>query len=114
MKFGATDIEHRHARIRSASPSKLRNNQDTSTGTSSTSWEERIAKAKKLTTSRRSGEQEKPFAGKTSAAYLHWLEQRTDHIEELRARIETGTYHVDSATLAEDLVRKASSDGERA
>lgn len=115
MKFGATntDIEHRHAHARSSSPSRLRSNQDSCTGTGATSWEERIAKAKKLTISRRSDEQEEAFAGKASAAYLHWLEQRTAHIEELRARIETGTYHVDSATLAEDLLRKASTDGER-
>jgi len=115
MKFGATntDIEHRHAHTRAASPSRLRSNLDSGTGTGSTSWEERITKAKKFTTSRRSDEQEKAFVGKASAAYLHWLEQRTAHIEELRARIETGTYHIDSATLAEDLMRKASSDDER-
>jgi anti-sigma28 factor (negative regulator of flagellin synthesis) len=114
MKFGATDIEHRHARTRSALPSRLRNNQDTSTGTGTTPWEERIAKAKKLTASRRTGEQEEAFAEKAGAAYLLWLGQRTARIEELRARIETGTYHVDSALLAEDLIRKASSDGESA
>ncbi|HVB23458.1 MAG TPA: flagellar biosynthesis anti-sigma factor FlgM [Ktedonobacteraceae bacterium] len=112
MKFGATDIEHRLVRTRAASPARLRSNQDSGTGTGLTSWEGRIAKAKKLTISRRSDEQEEAFAGKASAAYLHWLEQRTAYIEELRARLETGTYHVDSATLAEDLIRKASSDGE--
>lgn len=112
MRFGATDIKHRHARTTSALPSKQQCNQATGTGT--TSWEERIMKAKKLTISRRTGEQAEAFAEKARAAYLHWLEQRTARIEELRARIETGTYHVDSATLAEDLVRKASADGERA
>ena len=113
MKFGATDIEHRHTRTRSALPSRLRSNADISTDTRATHWEERMAMAKKLTISRRTGEQEAAFAGKAGAAYLHWLEQRTARIEELRAKIETGTYHVDSASLAEDLVRKASSDGER-
>lgn len=114
MKFGATDIEHRHARTRLALPSRLKNAQDTATGSEATTWEQRIAKAKKLTVSRRSNEPEQAFDGKATAAYLQWLEQRTARIEELRARIETGTYHVDSAALAEDLLRKASADGERA
>lgn len=112
MKFAVTEIKHRHARIKPALPSKQRSAQDATASTNS--WEERIAKAKKLTISRRTGEQTEAFAENASAAYLHWLEQRTARIEELRARIETGTYHVDSATLAEDMVRKASSDRERA
>ena len=112
MKFAATNIKHRHARTTPALPSKRRSTQDAAA--SRNSWEERIAKAKKLTVSRRTGEQTEAFADKASAAYLYWLEQRTARIEELRARIETGTYHVDSATLAEDMVRKTSSDRERA
>lgn len=108
MKFGVTGIERRHARTSPALPTKQRSNQHTDTST--TSWEERIAHAKKLTISRRISEQTEDFAEKSGAAYLHWLEQRTARIENLRARIETGTYHVDSTTLAEDMVRKASSE----
>jgi anti-sigma28 factor (negative regulator of flagellin synthesis) len=110
MKFGVTGIERRHTRTSPPVPAKQQSNQNT--GTSTTSWEERIAHAKKLTISRRTGEQTEANAEKSGAAYLHWLEQRTARIENLRARIETGTYHIDSATLAEDMVRNASRDCE--
>jgi anti-sigma28 factor (negative regulator of flagellin synthesis) len=110
MKFGVTGIERRYARTPLALPAKQRSNRNART--SSTSWEERIAKAKKLTISRRTGEQAEAFAEKSGAAYLSWLEQRTARLEKLRARIETGTYHVDSATLAEDMLRNTTRDCE--
>lgn len=110
MKFGVAGIENRKARTSPELLSRQHSNQNT--GTSTTSWEERIAKAKKLTISRRTGEQTRAFAEKSGAAYLYWLEQHKAHIEDLRARIETGTYHIDSAMLAEDIVRNTSRDCE--
>ena len=102
MKFDAIDIERRRVRIKSASQAKRR----TSISTSTTPWEERIAQAKELTTVQRADKDTEAFAARAKAAYLDWSEQRTARIEELRARIETGRYHVDSITLAKDMVRK--------
>ena len=113
MKFGATHSKHRHAHTMSALPSKQRHHRHGTASTSTTSWEQRIMKAKKLTASRRTDEQLSDSAGKACAAYLQWLEQRTARIEELRVRIETGTYHVDSATLATDLVHRTSERSDR-
>ena len=110
MKFGATHSKHRHAHTTSTLPLKQRNHRYGNT--SKTPWEERIARAKKLTASRRTGEQTNTSAEKASAAYFQWLEQRTARIEELRSRIETGTYHIDSATLASDLLRQVSADSD--
>lgn len=112
MKFGTTHSKHRHAHTTSALPATQHRYGNTSKGISRTPWEERIARAKKLTASRQSGEQTNISAEKASAAYLQWLEQRTARIEELRSRIETGTYHISSATLASDLLRKTSLDSE--
>jgi anti-sigma28 factor (negative regulator of flagellin synthesis) len=108
MKFDAIDIERRRVRIKSALQTKQRNNLNIAR----TPWEERIIQAKELTPSRRANEDVEAFAVRAKAAYLHWLEQHMAHIEELRARIETGTYRVDSTTLAKDMLRKAALDPE--
>lgn len=106
MKFGVTDVEHRLPHTKPAVSSKQRGNQQEDSNP--TAWEERIARAKKRTTARRTSQQaEEPDASseKAEAAYLQWLAQRTARIEQLRARIETGTYHIDSRTLARDIIR---------
>lgn len=108
MKFDAIDIERQRLRIKSALQAKQRNN----VNTASTPWEERITQAKALTSSRRADGDVEAFAARANAAYLHWLEQRMARIEELRARIETGTYRVDSTTLAKDMLRKVAFDPE--
>ena len=108
MKFDAIDIERRRVRIRSALQAVQRN----SLNTARTPWEERIIQAKEQAPSWRADEDVEAFATRANAAYLHWLEQRMAYIEELRARIETGTYRVDSATLAKDMLRKAALDPE--
>ena len=108
MKFDAIDIERRRVRIKSALQVKQRDNLNTAR----TPWEERIIQAKELTPSQRANEDVEALAARANAAYLHWLEQGMAHIEELRARIETGTYGVDSTTLAKDMLRNAAFDPE--
>jgi anti-sigma28 factor (negative regulator of flagellin synthesis) len=108
MKFDAIDIERRRVRIKSVLQAKQRNNLHTVR----TPWEERIIQAQELTPARRADEKVEAFAAGARAAYLHWLEQRAARIEELRARLETGTYRVDSTTLAKDMLRKAAFDPE--
>ena len=108
MKFDAIDLERRRVHIKSALQAEQRNNLNTAR----TPWEERIIEAKKHTPAREVDEDVEAFAARANAAYLHWLEQRMAHIEELRARIEAGTYHVDSTTLANDMLRKVAFDSE--
>jgi anti-sigma28 factor (negative regulator of flagellin synthesis) len=108
MKIDAIDIERRRVRIRSALQAEQRNNLNTAR----TPWEERITQAKEQVPSRQADEDVEALAARANAAYLLWLEQRMAHIEELRARIETGTYRVDSATLAKDMLCKAALEPE--
>lgn len=74
-----------------------------------TPWEERIARAQRRTASRSTND-DAATGTQAEAAYSRWLEERAARIEAIRARLETGTYRVDSTELANDIVRLAAQD----
>lgn len=124
MKFGVTGtgIQHtmtQQVRLPEMSRESWQRGHE-ATGEGRTAWEVRLARAKRRTVNRRAGGENEGDLGSAEnegttgpvetltpaqVAYLRWLEERAAHIEKIRARIENGTYRIDSATLAEDMLR---------
>lgn len=127
MKFGVIEAGLQRALATQARLSRVSRKswqsrpslQDEAEDEGPTPWEERIARAKRRTASRRTSEDATtitqavtPAVTPAEAAYLRWLEERAARIEAIRARLETGTYRVDSTELANDIVRLASQDSD--